>query len=149
MAGPTGLKTDKGFGTWLIPIIMLGTLGSVALMSLVAFVCVYLCRPRRTTDQEPVMTYETYRTPTTTYRGPSADAPVDPTIGRLVTHSRSLHVVRLFAHIPNHRVLIHIATQPIDQRTSSPTPSQFSGIAQCLSPSTIRVSSSTFTHPLS
>ena len=98
MAGPAGLKTDKGFGTWVIPIIILGALGSVAILSLVAFVCVYLCRPRRTTDQEPVMTYETYRTPTITYRDPSADGPVDPTIGRLVTHSRSLHVVRPFTY---------------------------------------------------
>ena len=107
MAGAAILKIGQGFGTWLIPIIIFGALGSIAIMSLIAFVCVYSCRPRRdTTDQEPEMTYETYRTPTIPYQDHYPDSPVDPTIGRLIKHSRSLHVVSSFKFMSNHKVLI-------------------------------------------
>lgn len=57
-------------------------------------------------DQEPETTYETYRTPTISYKDPSIDRPVDPNIGRLITHSRSLHVVSPFILILIYRVLI-------------------------------------------
>ena len=106
MAGAAILKMGQGFGTWLIPIIIFGALGSIAIMSLIAWVCFYACRPRRRiTEQEPEMTYETYRTPTIPYRDRSPDRRVDPTIGRLVTHSRSLHVVSRFVCTPNGRIL--------------------------------------------
>jgi len=107
MAGAAILEVGKGFGTWLIPVIIFSALGSVAFMSLIALVCVYLCRPRKNImDQEPETTYEIYRTPTTAYRDPSPDMPVDSTIGRLVAHSRSLHVVSPFIVTLIHRVLI-------------------------------------------
>ena len=106
MAGAAILQVGKGFGTWLIPVIIFSALGSVAVMSLIALVCVYLCRPRRKImDQEPETTYETYRTPTNSYKDPSPDRPVDSTIGRLVAHSRSLHVVSPFIPILIHRAL--------------------------------------------
>jgi hypothetical protein len=57
-------------------------------------------------DREPEMTYETYRMPTTPYQDTSPDRPVDATIGRLVTHSRSLHVVSPLILMLSHRVLI-------------------------------------------
>ena len=101
------LKVGQGFGTWLIPIIIFGVLGSVAVVSLIVLVCAYSCRSRRKiTEQEPEMTHEIYRTPTIPYNDSSSDRPVDPTIGRLVSHSRSLHVVSRFIYIPSRRVLI-------------------------------------------
>jgi len=107
MAGVAILKTGKGFGTWLIPIIIFGALGFIAVLSLIVLLCVYSRRPqRRITDPEPEMTYETYRTPTIPYRNPSLERPVDSTIGRLIRHSRSLHVVRPFAFIQKYEVLI-------------------------------------------
>lgn len=108
MAGATPtLKIGQGFGTWLIPIIIFGVLGSAAVASLAFLVCIYSCRPRRKiTDWEPETTHESYRTPTIPYKHPSHDRPVDSTIGRLVTHSRSLHVVSQFISVPNRRVLI-------------------------------------------
>ena len=107
MAGVAILRIGQGFGTWLIPIIIFGALGSIAILSLVGLVCVYSRRPRkRITDPEPEMCYETYRTPTIPYREPSPERPIDSTIGRLITHSRSLHVVRPFVCIPKYRVLI-------------------------------------------
>ena len=102
MAGAAVLKVDKNFGTWLIPIIIFGALGFVAVMSLIATVCVYFCRRRKIMDQEPETSYETYRTPTISYKDPSPDMPVDSTIGRLITHSCSLHVVSPFILIPIH-----------------------------------------------
>ena len=88
------LKIGQGFGTWLIPIIIFGALASIVVLSLITLVFVYSRRPRtRITDQEPEMTYETYRTPTIPYKNPSSNSPADPTIGRLIAHSRSLHVV--------------------------------------------------------
>jgi hypothetical protein len=68
-------------------------------------------------DQEPEATYETYRTPTTPYRGTSPDGPIDPTIGLLITHSRSLHFVSPFALILFRRALIfnsHATNQSMD-----------------------------------
>ena len=116
MAGAAALKAGKGFGTWLIPVIILSIFGSVAIFSLIAFVCVHFCRTRRRiTDQEPELTHEIYRMPTIPYKDPSADRPVDTTIGRLITHSRSLHVVRPFIHVLNHRALIsdsHATNRP-------------------------------------
>jgi len=107
MTGAATLEVGKGFGTWLIPIIIFGVLGSVAFVSLITLVCVYSCRSRRrTTDQDPEMTYETYRTPTISYKDPSHDRPIDPIIGRLIRHSRSLHVVSAYVHILNRRILI-------------------------------------------
>ena len=97
MAAVAVLKIGQGFGTWLIPVIIFGVLGSVAVVSLITLVCICSCRPRRRIeDQEPGMTYETYRTPTIPYNNSSSDRPVDPTIGRLITHSRSLHIVSVF-----------------------------------------------------
>ena len=55
------------------------------------------------------MTYETYRTPTIPYRDPYPERPVDSTIGRLIRHSRSLHVVRSSTFISKYRVLISIS----------------------------------------
>ena len=107
MAGVAILKTGHGFGTWLIPIIIFGALGSIAVLSLIALLCVYSRRPRkRITDPEPEMTYETYHTPTIPYRNPSPERPTDSTIGRLIRHSRSLHVVSQSVFIPNYRDLI-------------------------------------------
>jgi hypothetical protein len=101
------LKIGQGFGTWLIPIIIFGVFGSVAIISLAVLVCAYSRRSRRKiTDQEPETTHETYRTPTIPYKDPSSDRPVDPTIGRLVAHSRSLHVVSRFMYVLNSQVLI-------------------------------------------
>lgn len=107
MAGPASpiLKIGQGFGTWLIPIIIFGILGSVAIVSLAALACVCLSR-ERIPDQEPGATREIYRTPTLPYRDPPSDRPVDATIGRFITHSRSLHVVSLPIYVPNCRVLI-------------------------------------------
>ena len=100
------LKVGQGFGTWLIPIIIFGVLGSVAIMSLIVLVCAYYCRSRRRiTDRKPQMTHEIYRTPTMPYKNPSV-RPVDPTIGRLITHSRSLHVVSRLIYLLNRLILI-------------------------------------------
>jgi len=107
MAGAAALKVGEGFGTWLIPVIIFGALGFVAVMSLIVLACVHFCRPRRKIiDQEPETTYETYRTPTISYKDPSLDRPADPNIGRFITHSRSLHVVSPFILILIFRVLI-------------------------------------------
>lgn len=97
------LEIGQGFGTWLIPIIIFGVLGSVGVVSLIVLVCAYSCLSRReTADHGPEMTHEIYRTPTIPYRDPPSDRPLaDSTTGRLVTHSRSLHVVSMFAYVTN------------------------------------------------
>ena len=101
------LKIGEGFGTWLIPIIIFGVLGLIAVVSLIVLVWAYSCRSRqKSTDHEPQTTHEIYRTPTIPYMSPSSERPVDSNIGRLVTHSRSLHVVSQFTYASNRRVLI-------------------------------------------
>ncbi|KAF9646617.1 hypothetical protein BDM02DRAFT_3188665 [Thelephora ganbajun] len=120
MAGAAMLKVGQGFGTWLIPIIIFGVFGFVAVVSLITFVYAYSCRPRRRiTDQEPEMTHEIYRTPTTPYKDPS-DRPVDPTIGRLITHSRSLHVPRNQL-VNGHRLRSQVSSPEL-RNTSQPPP---------------------------
>src|SRR5579872_6169903 len=100
------LKIGQGFGTWLIPVLIFGVLATVAIASLVFFACSYSCRSRRKMKQPSLGTsYEIYRMPTTPYRNPSSDRLVDPIIGRLIRHSRSLHVVSPFPYFLNRRVL--------------------------------------------
>ncbi|KAF9778427.1 hypothetical protein BJ322DRAFT_497475 [Thelephora terrestris] len=115
------LKIGQGFGTWLIPIIIFGILGSLSVLSLAGLVCAYSCLPRRERmDQEPELTHEIYRTPTTPYRDPSSDRPVDATIGRLITHSRSLHVPRNQTVSP-HRLRPQLSSPEL-RYTSQPPP---------------------------